>query len=231
MNDVCIPAGRVMLDGNLTIVRHGESVRRQIDQANGLILFAHGSGSSRHSPRNQFVARMLNEAGLATLLFDLLTPEEESVDLYTREHRFDIGLLAERLVYATRWANQQEQTRDLSISYFGSSTGGAASLVAAAELPNEVVAAVSRGGRPDLAGDALPKVKAPTLLIVGGEDHVVIELNEKARSQMKCECKIDIVPGATHLFEEPGTLEQVAQRASDWFVHHLSAAATRNRIL
>ena len=210
MNEVRIPAGRAMLDGNLTLV----------DQKKALVLFAHGSGSSRHSPRNQFVARTLNEAGLATLLFDLLTPEEESVDLYTREHRFNIGLLAERLVHATKWAKQQKQTADLRIGYFGSSTGGGAALVAAAELPNEIGAVVSRGGRPDLAGEALPKVKAPTLLIVGGEDHVVIELNEQARAQMKCECKIDIVPGATHLFEEPGALEHVAKLASDWFLLH-----------
>jgi len=210
MNEVRIPAGRAMLDGNLTLV----------DQKKALVLFAHGSGSSRHSPRNQFVARTLNEAGLATLLFDLLTPEEESVDLYTREHRFNIGLLAERLVHATKWAKRQKQTADLRIGYFGSSTGGGAALVAAAELPNEIGAVVSRGGRPDLAGDALPKVKAPTLLIVGGEDHVVIELNEQARAQMKCECKIEIVPGATHLFEEPGALEHVAKLASDWFLLH-----------
>jgi putative phosphoribosyl transferase len=187
----------------------------------GLVLFAHGSGSSRHSPRNQFVARTLNNEGLATLLFDLLTPEEESVDLRTREHRFNISLLAERLVHATKWAKQQQQTRDLRVGYFGSSTGGGAALVAAAELPDDVGAVVSRGGRPDLAGDALPKVKAPTLLIVGGEDHVVIELNEQARAQMRCEIKIDIVPGATHLFEEPGALEQVAKLASDWFVNHI----------
>src|SRR5438046_5932320 len=210
-NEVRIPAGRATLDGNLTI----------IDQASTLVLFVHGSGSSRHSPRNQFVARTRNEAGLATLLFDLLTPEEESVDLYTREHRFDISLLAERLVYATRWAKQQKQTQALRVGYFGSSTGGGAALVAAAELPEEVGAVVSRGGRPDLAGDALPKVKAPTLLIVGGEDHVVIELNEQARAQMKCECKIEIVPGATHLFEEPGALEKAAKLASDWFVRYL----------
>ncbi|PYK04243.1 MAG: hydrolase [Verrucomicrobia bacterium] len=210
MNEVRIPAGRAMLDGNLTLV----------DQKKALVLFAHGSGSSRHSPRNQFVARTLNEAGLATLLFDLLTPEEESVDLYTREHRFNIGLLAERLVHATKWAKQQKQTADLRIGYFGSSTGGGAALVAAAELPNEIGAVVSRGGRPDLAGEALPKVKAPTLLIVGGEDHVVIDLNEQARAQMKCECKIEIVPGATHLFEEPGALEHVAKLASDWFLLH-----------
>jgi putative phosphoribosyl transferase len=185
------------------------------------VVFAHGSGSSRHSPRNQFVARSLNKAGLATLLFDLLTPEEESVDIYTREHRFDIGLLAERLVQATKWARQQKSTRELRIGYFGSSTGGGAALVAAVQLPDEVGAVVSRGGRPDLAGEALSKVKAPTLLIVGGEDHVVIELNQHARAQMRCECKTDIVPGATHLFEEPGALEQVAQLASDWFVRHL----------
>jgi putative phosphoribosyl transferase len=211
MSEVRIPAGRATLDGDLTIV----------DQAKALILFVHGSGSSRHSPRNQFVARTLNEAGLATLLFDLLTPEEESVDLYTREHRFNIGLLTERLVHATKWAKEQKKTQDLRIGYFGSSTGGGAALVAAAELPDEVGAVVSRGGRPDLAGDALPKVKAPTLLIVGGEDHVVIDLNEQARAQMKCECKIDIVPGATHLFEEPGALEQVAKLASDWFLNQI----------
>ena len=211
MSDVQIPAGSATLDGNLTTV----------DQTKAFVLFAHGSGSSRHSPRNQFVARTLNEAGLATLLFDLLTPEEESVDLYTREHRFDIGLLAERLVYASKWAKQQKLTTDFRIGYFGSSTGGGAALVAAAELPEEVGAVVSRGGRPDLAGEALPKVKAPTLLIVGGEDHVVIELNEQARAQMKCECKIEIVPGATHLFEEPGALDKVAKLASDWFVDHI----------
>src|SRR5882724_2229832 len=212
MSDVQIPAGSATLDGNLTTV----------DQTKAFVLFAHGSGSSRHSPRNQFAARTLNEAGLATLLFDLLTPEEESVDLYTREHRFDISLLAERLVYATRWAKKQKQTQDLRVGYFGSSTGGGAALVAAAELPEEVGAVVSRGGRPDLAGQALPKVKAPTLLIVGGEDHVVIELNEQARAQMKCECKIEMVPGATQLFEEPGALDKVAKRASGWFVGHIA---------
>jgi putative phosphoribosyl transferase len=222
MNEVQIPAGSATLDGNLTIVRHGESVRRRVDQTKALVLFVHGSGSSRHSPRNQFVARTLNQAGLATLLFDLLTPEEESVDLYTREHRFDIGLLAERLVYASKWAKQQKLTTDFRIGYFGSSTGGGAALVAAAELPEEVGAVVSRGGRPDLAGEALPKVKAPTLLIVGGEDHVVIDLNEQAHTQMKCERKIDIVRGATHLFEEPGALEQVAKLASDWFIGHIA---------
>jgi len=187
-----------------------------------LVLFAHGSGSSRHSPRNQFVARTLNRAGLGTFLFDLLTPEEEALDIYTREHRFNISLLAERLVQATKWATQQEQTRDLRIGYFGSSTGGGGALAAAAELPQDVGAVVSRGGRPDLAGDALSKVQAPTLLIVGGNDDVVIELNEMACDQMRCEVKLEIIPGATHLFEEPAALEKVAKLASDWFSLHLS---------
>jgi putative phosphoribosyl transferase len=213
MIEVQIPAGRAVLSGNLTIP----------DNAVGLVLFAHGSGSSRHSPRNQFVARTLNDASLATLLFDLLTQHEEAIDMRTGEHRFNIGLLAERLVHATRWAKQQEQTRNLRIGYFGSSTGGGAALVAAAEIPQDVGAIVSRGGRPDLAGDALPKVQAPTLLIVGGNDDIVIELNEMARDQMRCEVKLEIVPGATHLFEEPGALKQVATLASDWFVNHLGA--------
>src|SRR5512133_3007613 len=210
MTEVQIPAGRAVLSGNLTIP----------ENAMALVLFAHGSGSSRHSPRNQFVARTLNRAGLGTFLFDLLTPEEEALDVYTREHRFNIGLLAERLVHATKWARQQEEMRDLRIGYFGSSTGGAAALVAAAELPLDLGAVVSRGGRPDLAGDALPKVQAPTLLIVGGNDDIVIELNEMARDQMRCEVKLEIIPGATHLFEEPGGLEQVAKLASDWFALH-----------
>src|SRR5881398_2816232 len=207
MNEVQIEAGRAALSGDLTIPKN----------AVALVLFAHGSGSSRHSPRNQFVARTLNRAGLGTLLFDLLTPEEEALDIHTREHRFNIGLLAERLVHATKWARQQEETRDLRIGYFGSSTGGAAALVAAAELPQDVGAVVSRGGRPDLAGDALLRVQAPTLLIVGGDDDVVIELNEMARDQMRCEVKLEIVAGATHLLEEPGALEKVAKLASDWF--------------
>jgi len=211
MTEVQIPAGRAVLSGNLTI----------FENAIALVLFAHGSGSSRHSPRNQFVARIINRAGLGTLLFDLLTPEEEALDIYTREHRFNISLLAKRLVHATKWARQQEETRDMSIGYFGSSTGGAAALVAAAELPQDVGAVVSRGGRPDLAGDALPRVPAPTLLIVGGNDDTVIELNEMARDQMCCEVKLEIIPGATHLFEEPGALEQVAKLASDWFSLHL----------
>jgi dienelactone hydrolase len=210
-----ISAGSVTLEGNLSLPDH----------AIALVLFAHGSGSSRHSPRNQFVARTLNNAGLATLLFDLLTPEEESIDARTAEFRFNLGLLAERLVHATKWAKQQEQIRDLLIGYFGSSTGGGAALVAAAEIQQDVVAVVSRGGRPDLAGGALPKVQAPTLLIVGGNDHVVIELNEQARDRMRCEVKLEIVPGATHLFEEPGALEKVAKLASDWFLLHAAGSA------
>ena len=213
MNEVRIPAGRVTLDGNLTT----------IDGATAVVLFVHGSGSSRHSPRNQFVARTLNNAGLATLLFDLLTPEEDAIDARSAELRFNIKLLGERLVRATNWAKQQEQTRNLRIGYFGSSTGGGAALVAAAEILKDVGAVVSRGGRPDLAGDALPKVQAPTLLIVGGNDDIVIELNEMARDQMRCEVKLEIVPGATHLFEEPSALEKVAKLASDWFVNHIGA--------
>ena len=214
MSEVQIQAGHAVLSGSLTIP----------ETAIALVLFAHGSGSSRHSPRNQFVAHTINNAGLGTLLFDLLTQDEEATDTWTREHRFNIGLLAQRLVSATKWAKQQEETRDLRIGYFGSSTGGAAALVAAAELPQDISAVVSRGGRPDLAGDALPKVEAPTLLIVGGNDDIVIELNEMARDQMKCEVKLEIVPGASHLFEEPGALEKVAQLASDWFVHHIGGA-------
>ena len=215
MEEVFIQAGRATLAGNLSIP----------DDAAALVLFVHGSGSSRHSPRNQFVARRLNRSGLGTLLFDLLTPQEELVDSRTAEHRFNIGLLAERLVHATNWAKQQQPARNLRIGYFGSSTGAAAALVAAAQLPDDVGAIVSRGGRPDLAGEFLPKVKAPTLLIVGGEDDVVIELNEKARAQMRGEVKIEIVPGATHLFEEPGTLERVADLASDWFLLHAAGSS------
>jgi len=212
MTEVQIPAGAAVLSGNLTIP----------ENARVLVLFAHGSGSSRHSPRNQFVARTLNRASLGTLLFDLLTPEEEALDIHSREHRFNIGLLAERLVHATKWTRQQKDTRDLYIGCFGSSTGGAAALVAAAELSQDVGAVVCRGGRPDLAGVALPRVQAPTLLIVGGNDDIVIELNEIARDKMRCEVKLQIIPGATHLFEEPGALEKVATLASDWFSLHLS---------
>jgi len=211
MSEVQIRAGPSVLPGNLNIP----------EDATALVLFAHGSGSSRHSPRNQFVARTLNEAGLATLLFDLLTPEEETIDMQTREHRFNIQLLAERLVRATKWAKQQEQASNLRTGYFGSSTGGAAALVAAVDAPQDVDAVVSRGGRPDLADEALPRVQAPTLLIVGGNDDIVIELNEQARDRMRCEAKLEIIPGATHLFEELGALEKLAQLASDWFVKHI----------
>jgi len=217
MSEIRIPAGRAVLSGNLTTP----------ENAVALVLFAHGSGSSRHSPRNQFVARTLNDSGLGTLLFDLLTPEEEALDIHTREHRFNISLLAERLMQANKWTRQQNETRDLRIGYFGSSTGGAAALVAAAEFPQDVGAVVSRGGRPDLAGNALPKVQAATLLIVGGNDDVVIELNEMARDQMRCEVKLEIIPGATHLFEEQGALEHVAKLASDWFVDHLAAGSAQ----
>jgi putative phosphoribosyl transferase len=212
MTEIQIPAGGAVLSGDLTIP----------DNSMALVLFAHGSGSSRHSPRNQFVACTLNGDGLGTLLFDLLTPEEEALDIYTREHRFNIGLLTERLVDATKWVRGEAQTSDLRIGYFGSSTGGAAALVAAAELPQHVGAVVSRGGRPDLAGAALPKVQAPTLLIVGGNDDIVIELNEMARDQMRCEVKLEIIPSATHLFEEAGALEKVAELASDWFSRYVT---------
>jgi putative phosphoribosyl transferase len=212
MNEVQIQAGRAILSGILHLPK----------RAGGLVLFVHGSGSSRHSPRNQFVARILNDAGLATLLFDLLTHEEEAIDTQTGEFRFNILLLAERLVHATKWMKQQPQTCDLRIGYFGSSTGGSAALVAAVDVPQDVGAVVSRGGRPDLASEALQKVQAPTLLIVGGNDDIVIELNQQARDRMHCEVKLELIPGATHLFEEPGTLEKVAQLASDWFSLHLT---------
>jgi dienelactone hydrolase len=192
--------------------------------AKGIVLFVHGSGSSRNSPRNQYVAQTLQEAGLATLLFDLLTPEEEQVDLRTRHLRFDTNLLARRTAGVMEWLDLQPYAREFKIGLFGSSTGAAAALIAAAELPEKVEAVVSRGGRPDLANEALPKVKAPTLLIVGSHDEVVIELNEKALTQMKTgsEKKLVIVPGASHLFEEPGALEYAARLARDWFQVHLN---------
>ena len=208
-SEVEIPVGPATLGGSLSVP----------EDTKVLVLFVHGSGSSRHSPRNQFVAQTLNAAGVATLLFDLLTRAEEAVDLRTAQYRFDIRLLVKRLVHATRWA--MKTAPELRIGYFGSSTGGGAALVAAAELPREVSAVVSRGGRPDLAGEALPLVQAPTLLIVGGEDDVVIDLNEQAKAQMHCEVKMEIVPGATHLFEEPGALERVADLAADWFLRRL----------
>ena len=192
--------------------------------ARGIVLFAHGSGSSRHSPRNVYVAEELQAGGLGTLLLDLLTSSEEAVDLATRELRFDIGLLAERLVAAIEWLTQEATTRDLPIGVFGASTGAAGALVAAARRPDRVAAVVSRGGRPDLAGADLPSVKAPTLLIVGGNDPVVIDLNRRAMERMTAPLRLEIVPRATHLFEEPGTLEQVARLARDWFVEHLRSA-------
>ena len=213
-----IPSGSIILEGEL-IVPVG---------ASGVVLFAHGSGSSRHSPRNQFVARVIREANVGTLLFDLLTKEEEAIDIYTRHLRFDIGLLADRLVDATNWIKSESGTRHLRVGYFGSSTGGGAALVAAARIAEEIGAVVSRGGRPDLAGEALALVKSPTLLIVGGYDEPVIELNEKAYAQLRCEKELKIVPGATHLFEEPGTLEEVASLAAEWFQRHLQSRSSVN---
>jgi len=188
-----------------------------------MVLFAHGSGSSRHSPRNRFVAQTLHEGRLSTLLIDLLTPEEEKIDLQTRRLRFDIELLAERLVYASDWLAENSDTRRLRIGYFGASTGGAAALVAAAERPGVVGAVVSRGGRPDLAGSAVTRVTAPTLLIVGEKDFPVIAMNRHSLERILAEKQLAIVPGATHLFEEPGALDRVAQLARDWFEGHLAS--------
>jgi pimeloyl-ACP methyl ester carboxylesterase len=196
--------------------------------APGLVLFAHGSGSSRHSPRNRYVAGMLQQAGLGTLLFDLLTEEEEEAEAFTRHMRFDIPFLAHRLREATLWALDQTTTRDIKAAYFGSSTGAAAALVAAAELGETIGAVVSRGGRPDLAGESLPRVTAPTLLIVGGSDMPVIPLNEEAFETLRCEKALRIVPGATHLFEESGALEKVARMASEWFCNHLQPMTRRS---
>ena len=209
---VTIPAGDVQLEGDLHIPPN----------ATGVVLFAHGSGSSRHSVRNRFVARVLNEGGLATLLMDLLSEEEEAVDLETTHLRFDIMFLAERLLYAMRWLDTDVTTGSLKVGLFGSSTGGGAALVAAAEQPERVAAVVSRGGRPDLAGAALSSVRCPTLLIIGGHDEPVIELNRDAYNQLHCRKQMEIVPGATHLFEEAGTLERVAELARDWFCRYLS---------
>ena len=187
----------------------------------GLVIFAHGSGSSRLSPRNRYVADVLDQHRLATLLIDLLTAEEEIVDDRTARLRFDIGLLAERLIAIAEWTADAPALRELAIGLFGASTGGGAALVAAAERPEAFSAIVSRGGRPDLAGPALPRVTAPTLLIVGGADQPVIELNEQAMRQMRSETRLEIVPRATHLFEEPGALERVADLAARWFERHL----------
>ena len=215
--EVEIRSGQYNLSGEL-IIPSG---------ATGVVLFAHGSGSSRFSPRNQRVAWTIRDGSIGTLLFDLLTNEEEQIDVRTRQLRFDIGLLAERLIDATKWLAQQNEAAGLSVGYFGSSTGGAAALVAAAELGTGVKAVVSRGGRPDLAGKSLKLVRSPVLLIVGGFDEQVIELNEQAYALLDCEKDLRIVPGATHLFEEPGTLEEVARLATVWFATHLQPLRTR----
>ncbi len=211
IREVSIPAGHVALEGNLITP----------ENCGGLVLFAHGSGSSRHSPRNRFVAGVLREKGLATLLIDLLSESEDEIDSRTAHLRFDIPFLAGRLLRAMEWLGENPSTRDLPLGCFGSSTGAGAALVAAAQEPKLVRAVVSRGGRPDLAGAALAKVRAPTLLIVGGNDGPVIELNQKALAQMSAPIRLEIIPGATHLFEEPGTLEKVSRLAGDWFQDHL----------
>ena len=209
---VKIPVEDVVVEGNLTVPLG----------AVGIVLFAHGSGSGRFSPRNQYVAREFNRGKIGTLLFDLLTSEEEEQDMFTAEYRFNIRLLAERLVGATQWLKANKQTAGYAFGYFGASTGAAAALIGAAKLPQDIAAVVSRGGRPDLAMDYLPKVAAPTLLLVGGLDTEVIELNREAMAQMKAEKKLVIIPGATHLFEEPGKLEEVAKISRDWFLSHLA---------
>ncbi len=208
---VVVTTDSVRLEGNLLVP----------PTAQGIVLFAHGSGSSRHSPRNRYVAKVMQQAGLATLLFDLLTSEEERIDLRTRHLRFDIGLLASRLIDTTKWLAQYPDTCNLKVGYFGASTGASAALIAAADKPQAVSAIVSRGGRPDLAGTALTRVQAPTLLIVGGYDVPVIAMNQEAMAQLRSEKQLQIVPKATHLFEEPGALEAVAQLATQWFQRYL----------
>jgi dienelactone hydrolase len=195
------------------------------EDASGVVVFAHGSGSSRHSPRNRHVARILHEAGIGTLLFDLLTREEEEEDVNTGAFRFDIKLLAKRLIGATIWLEDQPPAQGHKIGFFGASTGGGAALMAAAAMGDRISAVVSRGGRPDLAGDALPNVKCPTLLIVGGLDDIVIQLNREALAKLRCEKELRIIPGATHLFEEHGKLDEVAGISADWFRRHFSNAA------
>ena len=209
---VSVQAGEVTLSGNLVIPLG----------AQGIVLFAHGSGSSRHSPRNRHVAKVLNDAGLATLLFDLLVSQEDIIDRQNYNLRFDIGLLASRLKGATDWLSQNPATHRLNIGYFGASTGSAAALIAASEQPDSISAIVSRGGRPDLAGTALTRVQSPTLFVVGGNDPIVIDLNQDAFKRISAEKQLKIIPGATHLFEEPGTLEQVANLASQWFQRYLN---------
>jgi putative phosphoribosyl transferase len=209
--EVAIPVGDAQLVGDLTVP----------ERAAGIVVFAHGSGSGRHSPRNRQVAATLNEAGIGTLLLDLLTLEEEDADRFTSEHRFDIDLLARRLIATVDWLLRTDAA-GLRIGLFGASTGAAAALVAAAARPDGVAAIVSRGGRPDLAGSALLRVRAPTLLIVGGADELVLELNRRVLELLRTEKRLVIVPGATHLFEEPGALEEVARLATEWFLHHLA---------
>lgn len=211
LDSATIQIGKVTLEGNIFVP----------EGSTGIVLFAHGSGSSRLSPRNHFVAEELNKNGIATLLFDLLTAEEEVLDLQTGHLRFDIQLLAKRLVDTTDWVLKNPDLKSLNIGYFGASTGGGAALVAASERPKVVKAVVSRGGRPDLAGQSLSGVKCPTLLIVGGYDEPVIELNKKALALIKSEKKLVIVPGATHLFEEKGKLDEVASHACNWFLKYL----------
>lgn len=206
-----LPAGEVVLEGNLLIP----------SGATGVVLFAHGSGSSRFSSRNRYVAEELRSGGIGTLLIDLLTREEEQIDMRTAHLRFDIDLLADRLGAAIEWLHREPRAAALKVGLFGASTGGGAALVAAAQRPDRVAAVVSRGGRPDLAGAALPRVKAPTLLIVGGDDRAVIGMNQEAYDQMSAVRKMEIVPGASHLFEEPGTLEEVARLAREWFLRYL----------
>jgi putative phosphoribosyl transferase len=208
---VTIKVGEPSIEGSLVVP----------PAARGFVLFAHGSGSGRFSPRNQYVASVLNKTGIGTLLIDLLTKEEEEIDVATGEFRFDIRLLSQRLVIATEWIKKDPATKNLALGYFGASTGAAAALIAATKFPNEVMAVVSRGGRPDLAMEHLQKVRAPTLFIVGGNDVVVIELNKKAMEKMSVERKLEILPGATHLFEEPGKLEEVARLSADWFLSHM----------
>jgi dienelactone hydrolase len=209
---VQITVGAAVIDGDLVV----------LEKAMGLVIFAHGSGSSRFSRRNRSVAKVLEGGGFATLLLDLLTWEEDAIDVRTREYRFDINRLASRVVAAIDWAGRQPVLAALPIACFGASTGAAAALIAAAERPDVVRAVISRGGRPDLAGDALPRVQAPTLLIVGGEDDVVIQLNQDAMARMQAPVQLEIVPGATHLFEEPGTLELVSELARAWCARQLA---------